>query len=101
VFKGTPLADKANQHLTKLKNNKVVMAEVKARPTLENIKKLDTALAPKAAGVDPKGTDFHRAYAAPLRQMRTSLQQMKRSWPDAQATKEAAEIAEKYGVTAK
>jgi hypothetical protein len=101
VFKGTPVADKANQHLTRLKNNREVMAEAKARPALEGIKKLDTALAPKAAEIDPKGADFHRAFVVPLRQMRTTLQQMKRNWPDAKATKEAAEIAEKYGVTVK
>jgi hypothetical protein len=101
LYKGTPVAEKANQQLTRLKSDRAVMAELKARPSLETIKKLDTALKPRAENADPKGLEFQKAYAAPLKQMRTTLSQMKRNWPDAKATKEAAEIAERYGVSAR
>jgi hypothetical protein len=101
LFKGTAVAEQANQQLAKLRNNRAVMTEVRARPSLDVIKRLDAALKPRAEEVDPKGAEFQRAFAAPLKQMRTTLAQMKRTWPEAKATKEAVEIAERYGVTVK
>jgi hypothetical protein len=102
TFKGTSVADEARKMLTDLEKDKAVMAEVRARPSLEAIKKMGDQLS-AAAGkdVDPKGAAFQRAFAPTLRQMRSKLQSMKRSWPEAKATREAAEIAEKYGVVVK
>jgi hypothetical protein len=98
-FKGTPVGTRADDLLTSLRRDPKVMAEVKARPSLEAVKKLDEALAAPAAKADPKSAEFQRAYAAPLKQLRTQISQMKRSWPDASATKEALAIAERYGLT--
>jgi hypothetical protein len=98
AFKGTPVAAKAEAMLAELKNDKAVAAEVKARPSLESIKRLDAQISAKAGGADPKSAEFQRAFALPLSQMRGVLQQMKKSYPDAKATQEAVAIAERYGV---
>lgn len=100
-FAGTPVAAKAGQMLTELKNDKAVMAEMKARPSLDAIKKLDAALTANAKGLDVKGAEFQRAFALPLRQMQGTLQQLKKYYPEARATAEATEIAEKYGLAGK
>lgn len=98
VFKGTAVETKANALLAELKKDKGVMAEVKARPSLDKVKKLDAQLSARAAAVDPKGADFQKAFAPVLKQLQTTLQQMKSSWPEAKATQEAVAIGEKYGI---
>lgn len=100
-FKGTPVATKANDLLTNLKKDKTVAAELKARPSLDSIKKLDTLLSQQAQAskVDPKDPNFLRVAAPVLTKMRGTLQQMKKSFPESKATEEASVIAEKYGVT--
>jgi hypothetical protein len=98
AFRGTPVETKANALLAELKRNKVVAAELQAQPGLDKVKRWDAVLGPQAAKADPKGPVFQRAYGPTLRQMQTTLNQMKRSWPDAKATAEALEIGEKYGV---
>ena len=100
-FKGTPVADKAIALLATLKKEKAVAEELKARPALESIKKLDAFLAPLAAKTDPKDPAFQRLNASTLASLRISLQQMQKTFPNAKATLEAAVIAEKYGVAVK
>lgn len=99
VYKGTPLATKAADLIAKLKKEKVVMAEVNARPALEAVKKLDAQLG--KAPDDAKKAEYQKANAGPLKQMKAKVQQMKTSWPDAQATKEATAIADRHGVELK
>jgi hypothetical protein len=101
AFKGTAVAAKAGELLGELKKDKAVVAELRAQPSLEAIRKLDAALSKAADKTDPKSVEFQRAFAAPLKQMQAALQRMKRSWPDARATAEAVEIAGKYGVAVK
>jgi hypothetical protein len=103
TFKGTPVGSQAADMLNELKNDKAVAAELKARPSLESVKKLDAQLGAQAESkkLDPKGADFQKAFAGPLKQMRTTLQQMQKSWPEAKATQEAAGIADKYAVAGK
>jgi hypothetical protein len=98
AFKGTPVEARANALLAELRRTKVVAAEIQAQPSLEKVKKWDSLLSPQAAKVDPKGQAFQRAFGSTLKQMQTTLQQMKRSWPDSKATQEALEIGDKYGV---
>jgi hypothetical protein len=100
-LKGTPPASKATEIISELKKDKTVVQEVKARPVLEGIHVLDDALQEAAGKDDPKGKEFHKAQAAPLKQLQTAIKKMKTSWPDAPSTKEALEIAEKYGLTVK
>jgi hypothetical protein len=98
AFKGTPVETRANSLLSELRRNKVVSAELQAHPSLDKLKKWDAALNVSAAKVDPKGPEFQRTFRSTLRQMQTTLQQMKRSWPKAKATREAIEIGDKYGI---
>jgi hypothetical protein len=98
ALKGTPVETKANALLAELRKTKAVAAEISAQPSLDKVKKWDAQLSPQAAKADPKGVQFQRAFSSVLRQMQTTLQQMKRSWPDAKATQEALEIGDKYGV---
>jgi hypothetical protein len=101
AWKGTAVAAKANNLLTTLRKDKTVAAELKARPMLESVRKLDGALSASArnAKIDPKAPVFQKVHAVTLRKMRTTLQQMKKTWPDARATAQALELGEKYGVT--
>jgi hypothetical protein len=100
-LKGTPPGSKAAEIITELKKDKTVVQEVKARPVLESIHVLDDALQEAAGKDDPKSKEFHKAQAGPLKQLQTSVKKMKTSWPDAPSTKEALEIAEKYGLSVK
>jgi thiol-disulfide isomerase/thioredoxin len=100
TYKGTPLATKATELITKLKKEKVVMAEINARSALEGVKKIDQQLG-GTKGQDPKKVEYQKANALTLKQLKTKVQAMKTNYPDAQATKEATEIADKYGVELK
>ena len=97
-FKGTPLAPKANELVNKLKGDKVVQAELRARPSLAKIRNLDFALAERPTEEDTKSAEFKKKYATVLKEMNAILRTMKRNWPDAKATKEAIEICEEYEV---
>lgn len=101
VFKSTALAAKADKLLTQLKKDKAVAVELKARPSLDQIKKLDTNLSGRPGAFDPTLPKFQQANQALLTQMRTVLLQMTKSWPSTRATQEAARIAEKYGISAR
>jgi hypothetical protein len=100
-FKGTPVGTKAGELFTKLKNDKSVVAEVKARPSLDTIKKLDEALTKAANGDDVTEPMFQKKYTVALNQMRSALRTMKNSWPKANATVQAVEIVERYAPPAK
>jgi hypothetical protein len=99
IFKGTAVETKANALLAELKRNKAVAAELQAQPSLDKVKKLDTQLSARAGTLDPKAPEFQRVFSAALKQMQGTLQQMKKSWPEAKATQEAITIGDKYGVT--
>jgi len=98
TFKGTPVATQANDMLTTLRKDKKVQAEMKARPSLDAVKKLDSSLSASAAKLDPKAPAFLKQNAPTISKMKGTLQLMKKSWPDAKATQEAMVIGEKYGV---
>jgi hypothetical protein len=104
TFKGTAVATKAADLLTELKKDKAVQAELKARPSLDAVRKLDAALtqtAEQARVTDLKDPKFLKATAPTIDQLKRALQQMNKSYPDAKATQQASVIGEKYGVTVK
>ena len=73
-------------------------AELRARPLLERVRLIDQQLG-KALGEKEAPDDaFRKGMAGPLRQLRDALAVMKRQAPDAQATKDAVVLADKYGV---
>jgi hypothetical protein len=97
-FKATPLGPKAAELAGKLKANKAVQAELKAKPSLEQIKKLDALITAKAGKLDLTSPEVKKAFAAQLKQMGNVLQQMKKAYADTHATAEAEEIAAKYDI---
>jgi hypothetical protein len=101
AFKDTAVATKAEALSGKLKDHKAVAPELKARPLLEAIRKLDKTLSARpGAKTAPKGEEFHKANRFPLRQMQTRLAQAHKLAPKAKATAEATRIAAWYGITA-
>lgn len=97
TFKGTPVAAKATELLTGLRKDKAVQTELKARPTLDAVKKIDAQLSPYSGKLDPAA--FKKIHGATLKKLTSTLQTMVKSYPDTPATQEALNIGEKYGVT--
>ena len=74
-----------------------VTAELAARPTLEVVRKIERQLEVNLEGVgDPKKDEFQKANSALLKQLKDRLATMKKSWPDAYATKTAVVIGDKF-----
>lgn len=99
AYKGAPIAQEASELINKLKAEKAVKAELAARQYMENVKKLDQQLGLGAE--DPRKTEFQKSHAPVLKQLKDKVAQMKKAWPDAPSTKEALEIADRYGVEIK
>ena len=103
VFKGTPVATKATEMVNELKKDKAVQAELKAQPSLDALRKMDAYLTQVAekSKVDVKDANFLKANAASIDQMKRTLQQLNKSYPDTKASQQAAAIGEKYGISVK
>lgn len=97
TFKGTPTGKKAESLISQLRLGGDVQVELKTRPMLEKVKRIDEQLAPKAEKTNPESPEFQRNNAVQVKQMRAILKMMQDAWPDAPATQEAAEICRKYG----
>lgn len=97
-WKGTTLGKEAADLTAKLKEHKLVAAELKARPTLEKLKATEAAILAAAKGKEPESAEFKKAFAPQLKQIEQTLATMKKSYPDAPATAEAEEIAGRLGV---
>ena len=96
TYKGTPLATKSTEMIGKLKKEKVVLAELAARPALTALKKLELPLVGTADG--SRMPEYQKANATVLKQMKAKVAEMKKAWPDSHATKEALEIAQRYAI---
>ena len=84
-----------------LRKDKRVAAELKARPALDKVKKLEGQLKALASKIQPTDPSFKRVAAAPLASLKTALTGMKKAYPGARATQDALAIGERYGVTIK
>ena len=96
TYKGTAVAKEATALITKLKKDKAVKTELAARPAFEAVRLIELQLAAKADADKASAPEFQKANAALLNQLRTTVTQMKKNWPDAKATSEAVGIVEKY-----
>ncbi len=96
AYKGTPVAKDAVALVTKLKKEKAVKAELAARPAFEVVRQMDAQLAARLGEEKPSASEFQKANADLLKQLKAKVAQMKKSWPDAKVTGEATGIAEKY-----
>jgi hypothetical protein len=99
TMKGMTLGTKAGQAAAKLKADKGVQAELKVRPTLAQLAKLEASVTQAAAAskTEVGSAAFKKTYAAQIKQAASLYQQMVKAAPDAKATKDAAEIAERLG----
>lgn len=101
-WKGLPLGTQATEIVNKVKTDKLVVAELKARPALDGLKKLDTALsATMKDDAEAKTAEFKKAHAAQLKQMTQAYQAMVKSNPDTPSAKSAEVIAKKYELKGK
>ncbi len=97
AYKGTPLARQATELIGKLKKTKPVTMELAARPALDVVRKIEQQLSLNLEGVgNPKKDEFQKANAALLKQLKDRLAMMKKTWPDAHATKTAVAIGDKF-----
>jgi hypothetical protein len=96
AYKDTAVAGRAADLIARLKADKAVATEVRARAALATVKRIDTELNSRPGSFDPKQEQFRKANAALLRQLEDGVTAMKKSWPKARATEEAEHIAEKY-----
>ncbi len=96
-WRGTTLGKEAADLTAKLKDDKAVATELKARPTLEKLKAAETTILAAAKGKEPDSAEFKKAFAPQLKQIEQTLTTMKKSYPDAPATAEAEEIAKRLG----
>jgi len=96
VYKETAVAAKAADLIARLKADRAVATEVRARARLATVKKLDTELGSRPGSFDPSQKKFRKDNAELLLQLEGEVAAMKKSWPKARATEEALRIAEKY-----
>jgi hypothetical protein len=101
VFKNTQLASRAADKLNTLKIHKEVGAELRVKPTMDAIRKLDTTLSGKARSFDPSLPEFQRDNAALIGQLKESIERARKQSPGSRAAEEAAFIAEKYSIKLK
>lgn len=97
-WKGTTLGKSAGEVVEKLKSDRTVWNEMKARPTLEKVRAAEAAITKAAKGQEPDTPEFKKAFAPQLKQLDTLLKGLKKQYPDAPATAEAEEIAGRLGV---
>lgn len=100
-FKGTPPGTKAGELLKEMKKDKAVIGELTARPMLEKIRAVDSALQAVVKDGDPKAPEFQKSQSAVLKQLQAAIKQLKKTAAEAPSTKEALEIGEKYGLNVK
>jgi hypothetical protein len=98
LYKETPVAAKATDLIAKLKTERAVTLEVRARTSLVTMKKIDTELSSRPGSFDPASEKFRKDNVLLLRQLEDGAAQMRKSWPNARATEDAVHIAEKYGL---
>jgi hypothetical protein len=98
AYKETAIASKASELIGRLKADRAVVTELRARAGLAAVKTIDTELGGRPGSFDPAQEKFRTDNAALLRRLAGTVAAMKKSWPKARATEEALRIAQKYGV---
>lgn len=96
-WKGTAIGKEAGDLTAKLKEDKAVASELKARPVLEKVRAAETALLAAAKDKEPGTAEFKKAFAPQLRQIEQTVSNLKKTAPGAPSTVAAEEIAGKLG----
>ena len=99
AYRNTSLEKPANDLMLKLRGTPKVENEMRARPSLEAIKKLDTQLSGRDMSFNPKALDFREENALLLKQLSDAIEKMRKAYPNMRATEEAVKIAERWSVS--
>ena len=97
-YKGTPQAGKAQAFATSIRQERAVVAELKARAILAQIQKAENYLRGQPGSFDPTDSIFQGRHRATLTQIQSAVEQMRKQYPTARATAEAMKIAREFGV---
>jgi hypothetical protein len=100
-WKGTAIGKEAAELTARLKENKEVVAELKARPVLEKIRATEAAIMSAAKGKEPDTAEFKKAFAPQLKQLDQTITSLKKAAPGAPSTLEAEEVGKRLGVGSK
>jgi hypothetical protein len=98
VYKNTPLAPKANSLIGTLRTDKAVAGELRARVVAADIEKIANQLRVQKGGYNPTDPEFQKKNQQALAQMRTLLEQLRKTYPNAPATAGAEKTAREFGV---
>src|SRR5262245_12005610 len=101
AYRGTPLEKPAFDFVNKLKGNPKVGSELRARPSLEAIKKIDTQLSGRDLGFNPRLPEFRENNSILLKQLEDAVEKIRKAYPTARATEDAIRIAERWEVKVK
>ncbi|OAI49358.1 hypothetical protein AYO44_06400 [Planctomycetaceae bacterium SCGC AG-212-F19] len=101
IYKGSPLATKATDLLTKLRKDKGVQFELRARTTLAVVQRMDVDLSSRPGSFDPRLERFRTENGAALKQLQETIVGMKKTFPNTKAVDEAVRIGEKYSLAVK
>jgi hypothetical protein len=99
-YKGTIAGNKAADLVRKLKTDKAVLVELRARPSLLAIRKLDVELSGKPGSFDPTLEKFRCDHSALLAKLNEAVNQLRKQYAATKAAQEAGRIADKYAVLA-
>ena len=98
-YRGTDHAKKAGELLAELRKDKPFQTELKAAQSLGEIRTLEGQLRKTGSGeVAPKDPEFLKLNASVLNQLTAKIKLLKKSAPEARATKDAQKIADTYGL---
>jgi len=97
-YKGTPLAASADTLLAKLRQEKVVAVELRARGVLTQLRKLETYLSGQPGSFDPMSADFQIKHKSTLTQMQGFVDQLRKQYPMTRATASAEKLAAEFGL---
>jgi hypothetical protein len=99
VYRDTLVASKANDLLSRLKQDKAVALELRARPSLSLVQKLDTELQSRPGSFDPLQPKFRIDNALALKQLSDAVSTLQKSYGKTRAAEQAREIARRYGLS--
>jgi hypothetical protein len=97
-YRDTPVGSKASSQLYQLKSNKTVAAELRAKPNLEKVQKIESELVARLGAFSPLSPRFRQENALLLRQLDLAIRQMQQTNPSTRATEQAQRIGGRFGV---
>jgi hypothetical protein len=98
AYRDSPVGTKAAALVYQLKSNKTVAAELRARPQLEKIQKIESELVARLGPYNPASPRFRLENGPVLRQLAILIQQMQQSYPNTRATEQAQKIGGRFGI---